>query len=63
LMGGQIGGDSFSSHDGVGAGPDDSRSGGDMSRTNTLLEQILDELRRHEQPSYVQSGRSVDPER
>jgi hypothetical protein len=62
-MGGQIGGDSFSSHDDVGAGPDDSRAGGDMTRTNTLLEQILDELRRHEQPSYVQSGRSVYPER
>jgi hypothetical protein len=62
-MGSQIGGDSFSSHDGVGAGPDDSRAGVDMTRTNTLLEQILDALRRHEQPSYVQSGRSVYPER
>jgi hypothetical protein len=60
-MGDPSGGDSFSSHDGAGA--DDSRAGGDMTRTNTLLEQILDELRRHGQPTYVQSGRSVDPER
>jgi hypothetical protein len=60
-MGDPSGGDSFSSHDGAGA--DDSRAGGDMTRTNTLLEQILDELRRNGQPTYVQSGRSVDPER
>jgi len=34
----------------------------DLSRTNALLEQILEELRR-QQPSYVASGRSVYPER
>jgi hypothetical protein len=62
-MGGQIGGDSFSSHDGGGAAQDDSRTGGDMTRTNTLLEQILNELRQNAQPAYVQSSRSVYPER
>jgi hypothetical protein len=60
-MGDPSSGDSFSGQDGAGA--EDSRAGGDMTRTNTLLEQILDELRRHGQPTYVQSGRSVDPER
>lgn len=38
-------------------------SGPDMARTNTLLEQILDALRRQSQPPFLASARAVYPER
>ena len=42
---------------------DEARGLSDSGRTNTLLEQILDELRKSRQPSFVASGRSAYPER
>ncbi len=42
---------------------DETQGGADMGRTNALLEQILDELRKSPQSSFVASGRSIYPER
>jgi hypothetical protein len=43
--------------------PQAGQSSNDTARTNTLLEQILDELRRAQQSTYTASARSVYPER
>jgi hypothetical protein len=45
------------------SGFDEAGVGADSGRTNTLLEQILDELRKSRPPSLIASGRSVYPER
>ena len=42
---------------------DDGSTGVDLSPTNALLGQILDELRRQQQLARIVSGRSVYPER
>lgn len=48
----------------IGAGPDSSGPAGpDLARTNALLEQILDALRRQAQPPFLGGARAVYPER
>jgi hypothetical protein len=59
---GTTGGDPFGGHGAVSPG-DEGPSGVDLSPTNALLGQILDELRRHNQSAPIASGRSVYPER
>jgi hypothetical protein len=61
---GEPSGADLSSHRDAAPGvPQAGQSSNDSARTNTLLEQILDELRRTQQSSYAASARSVYPER
>jgi hypothetical protein len=61
---GEPAGDDLTSHRDAAPGVTQAgQSSNDTARTNTLLEQILDELRRTQQPSYAASARSVYPER
>jgi hypothetical protein len=60
---GQADGDMYSMQGISGDVPENGRAGPDTSRTDGLLEQILDELRRQRQSGFVDSHRSVYPER
>jgi hypothetical protein len=55
--------DPFGGRHGTASAADEGPAGVDLSATNALLGQILDELRRHQQSAPIASGRSVYPER
>ncbi len=57
------GADSAGGPRGAASAREEGAIGVDLSPTNALLGQILDELRRHQQPAQIASGRSVYPER
>ncbi len=60
---GLAGGDLLGSRPGAVSPADEGSAGVDLSSTNALLGQILDELRRHQQSALTTSGRLVYPER
>ncbi|HEY2158434.1 MAG TPA: hypothetical protein VGH33_22580, partial [Isosphaeraceae bacterium] len=60
---GLTGGDPLGSRPGAVSPADEGSAGVDLSPTNALLGQILDELRRHQQSAPIASGRLVYPER
>lgn len=61
--GGASGGDLFATGHGDASTAAEGPGGSDLGPTNALLVQILDELRRNSQASFIASGRSVYPER